>query len=126
MENVSENELDNYEAADAIGSVQISDDVVAMIAGLAVSEAEGASYPDQGITAGDTAGKNVMKKMLKNVKVDVAGDSVSVDVSIAVDYGRNIPQTCQNVQTKVKSAIETMTGLMVSDVNVRVAKVNMQ
>lgn len=113
-----------YESEGAIGSVQISDDVVAMIAALAVSEAEGASFP-AGSGIGEAAGKGAMRKMMKNVKVDVAGESVSVDLTIAVEYSHNIPQTCQNVQGKVKSAIETMTGLMVSDVNVRVAKVNM-
>ena len=123
MEQNTEKEILRYESTDAIGSVQISDDVVGMIAGLAVSEVEGASFP-MTAAAGEVPGKNAMRKMMKNVKVDVAGESVSVDVSIAIDYGYQIPQTCQSVQSKVKSAIETMTGLMVSDVNVRVAKVN--
>ena len=124
MEQSTDKEILKYESVDAVGSVQISDDVVGMIAGLAVSEVEGASFPAG--AASETAGRNAMKKMMKNVKVDVAGESVSVDLSIAIDYGYQIPQTCQSVQTKVKSAIETMTGLMVSDVNVRVAKVNVQ
>ncbi|MCR5282465.1 MAG: Asp23/Gls24 family envelope stress response protein [Lachnospiraceae bacterium] len=123
MEQNTEKEILRYESTDAIGSVQISDDVVGMIAGLAVSEVEGASFP-MTAAAGEVPGKNAMRKMMKNVKVDVAGESVSVDVSIAIDYGYQIPQTCQSVQSRVKSAIETMTGLMVSDVNVRVAKVN--
>ena len=128
METNSLQELEDtmeYEAESAIGSVQIADDVVAMIAGLAATEVDGVVM-NTGSQGGEAPGRSAARKMLKHVKVDVAGENVSVDINIAIAYGHQIPQTCQNVQTKVKSAIETMTGLSVSDVNVRVVKVNMQ
>ncbi len=108
-----------------IGSVQIADDVVAMIAALAAAEVEGVSLPT-GAVVGDAPVRGGVKKIMKNVKVDVAGENVSVEIAVAIDYGYNIPQTGQSVQGRIKAAIENMTGLMVSDVNVHVAKVNMQ
>jgi len=125
METKAEEKSMETELIEAIGSVQIADDVVAMIAALAAAEVEGVSLPT-GTSTGETVARGSMKKMAKNVKVDVAGENVSVDVAVAIDYGYNIPQTGQNVQNKIKTAIENMTGLVVSDVNVRVAKVNMQ
>ena len=109
---------------EVVGTLQIADEVVGMIAALAAAEVEGVAL--HGGSSSENLQKSAARKMLKNVKVDVAGDNVSVDLSIAINYGSQIPQTCANVQAKVKSAIETMTGLNVSDVNVRVAKVNMQ
>ena len=41
-----------------------------------------------------------------------------------MEYGFNIPATCQRVQNKVKNAIENMTGLDVTDVNIRIAGIN--
>ena len=43
-----------------------------------------------------------------------------------MEYGYNIPATSRKVQERVKSAIENMTGLDVSDVNIRIAGINMQ
>jgi len=40
-------------------------------------------------------------------------------------YGYNIPTTCGKVQEKVKSTVENMTGLTVTDVNIRIASVDM-
>jgi len=67
-----------------------------------------------------------MKNLTKGVKVDVIGRTVKVDLALTMEYGYNIPATCQKVQEKVKAAIENMTGLEVSDVNIRIAGVNMQ
>ena len=62
--------------------------------------------------------------MTKGVKVEVYGKKVKVDLSVTVEYGYNIPATCQKVQNKVQSTIENMTGLQVTDVNVRIAGVH--
>ncbi len=103
-----------------VGAVQIADDVVAMIASLAAVEVEGVSAMAGNIT-NELMSKVGMKKLTKGVRVDVAGDNVTVDLSITMDYGYNIPVTCQLVQNKVKNAIENMTGLNCSDVNIRIA-----
>lgn len=108
-----------------IGEVQIADDVVAMIAGLATQEVEGVSSAAGNMT-GELMSKVGIKNMKKGVKVDILQKNVTVDLAIVVEYGYNIPAVCQKVQAKVQSAIENMTGLTVSDVNIRIAGVNMQ
>lgn len=108
-----------------LGTVKIADDVVAMIAGLAATEVEGVSAMAGNIT-NELMSKVGMKKLTKGVKVDVIERHVTVDLAILMEYGYNIPATCQKVQAKVKAAIENMTGLNVTDVNIRIAGVNMQ
>ncbi len=110
---------------ESIGTVKIADDVVAMIAGLAATEVEGVSAMAGNIT-NELMSKAGMKKLTKGVKVDVIEKHVTVDLAILMEYGYNIPVTCQKVQAKVKAAIENMTGLNVTDVNIRIAGVNMQ
>lgn len=110
---------------ESTGTVKIADDVVAMIAGIATTEVEGVSAMAGNIT-NELMSKVGMNKLTKGVKVDVFGGSVTVDLAVTMDYGYNIPATCQKVQNKVKSAIENMTGLSVTDVNIRIAGVNMQ
>lgn len=107
-----------------IGTVKIADDVVAMIAGLAAMEVEGVSAMAGNIT-NELMSKVGVKNLAKGVKVDVLGKRVRVDISLIVDYGFNIPAISQKVQLKVQAAIENMTGLEVTDVNIRIAGVNM-
>lgn len=108
-----------------IGAVQIADDVVAMIASLAATEIEGVSAMTGNIT-NELMSKVGMKNLSKGVKVEVLARNVVVDLTVTMDYGFNIPATCQKVQTKVKSAIENMTGLNCTDVNIRIAAINMK
>ena len=108
-----------------IGTVQIADDVVAMIASLAATDIDGVTVMAGNIT-NELMSKVGMKKLTKGVKVDVLEGNVSVDLAVALDYGYSIPATSQQIQLKVKSAIENMTGLTCSDVNIRIVGVNMK
>ena len=110
---------------DKAGAVQIADDVVAMIAGIAATEVDGVSAMVGNIT-NELMSKVGMKKLNKGVKVDVKDNTVSVDLAINMEFGYNIPETSRNVQVKVKNAIENMTGLEVTNVNIRIASVNMK
>ena len=107
-----------------IGEVQIADEVVAIIAGLAASEVEGVDSMAGNIT-NELVGKLGMKNLSKGVKVDVTEEHVSVDLSLNIRYGYSIPSVSEQVQEKVSTAIENMTGLTVLDVNVKIAGVNM-
>lgn len=110
---------------DTIGEVRIADEVVAIIAGLAATEVDGVDSMAGNIT-NELVGKLGMKILSKGVKVDVTEEHVSVDLSLNIKYGYNIPEVSERVQERVKSAIENMTGLNVSDVNVRIASVEME
>ena len=107
-----------------IGEVQIADEVVAIIAGLVATEVEGVDSMAGNIT-NELVGKLGMKNLSKGVKVDVTEEQVSVDLSLNIRYGYSIPSVSEQVQEKVSTAIENMTGLTVLDVNVKIAGVNM-
>ena len=106
-----------------IGEVRVADEVVAIIAGLAATEIEGVSSMAGNIT-NELVSKLGMKNLSKGVKVTVNETSVAVDLALNLKYGYGIPEVSSKVQEKVKTAIETMTGLEVSLVNVRIAGVN--
>ena len=110
---------------DTIGEVRIADEVVAIIAGLAATEVDGVDSMAGNIT-NELVGKLGMKILSKGVKVDVTEEHVSVDLSLNIKYGYNIPEVSERVQERVKSAIENMTGLEVADVNIRIAGVDME
>ncbi len=98
---------------------------MAIIAGLAATEVEGVDSMAGNIT-NELVGRLGMKNLSKGVKVDVTEEHVSVDLSLNIKYGYNIPTVSEKVQDKVKSAIENMTGLNVLDVNIKIASVNME
>lgn len=108
-----------------VGAVQIADDVVAMIASLATTEVEGVCSMAGNIT-NELMSRVGMKKLTKGVKIVVTGSGVEVFLVVNVEYGYNIPATCQKVQAKVKAAIENMTGLTCTDVNIRIAGVKVK
>ena len=112
------------EGNENLGSVQVADDVIAVIAGLAATEVDGVSAMAGNIT-NELMTKVGVKNLTKGVKVDIIGQNVTIDLSLMLGYGYNIPTTCGTVQEKVKSTVENMTGLNVTDVNVRIASVDM-
>lgn len=121
--NVKRNTYTIYDD-NTVGTVQIADEVVAIIAGLAATEVDGVASMAGNIT-NELVGKLGMKNLSKGVKVEVIEGVVSVDLTLNIKYGYSIPKTSTKVQEKVKSAIENMTGLEVSDVNVSIADVDM-
>ena len=124
MEN-AEVHTHKIETEEKFGEVRIADEVVAIIAGLAASEVEGVASMAGNIT-NELVSKLGMKNLSKGVKVDVLDGVVCVDLALNLKYGYEIPATCKNVQEKVKTAIENMTGLEVSDVNISIASVALE
>ncbi|MDO4295696.1 MAG: Asp23/Gls24 family envelope stress response protein [bacterium] len=110
---------------DTLGEVQIADEVVAIIAGLAATEVDGVSSMAGNIT-NELVGKLGMKNLSKGVKIEVSEEHVSVDLSLNIKFGYNIPEVSERVQDRVKTAIENMTGLTVLDINIRIAGVNLE
>lgn len=112
----------SFKEAGVLGDIQIADEVIAIIAGLAATEVEGVAKMYGNIT-NELVSKLGMKNLSKGVKVLVTPEDVKVDLSIELKYGYSVIDVSSKVQEKVKQAIETMTGLKVSMVRVRIAGV---
>jgi len=111
---------------DGLGEVQIAEEVITIIAGLAATEVEGVCSMGGNITK-ELVSRLGMKNLSKGVRVEVTEEGkIEVFVTINIAYGYAIPAVSGNVQEKVKAAIENMTGLEVSSVNVRIADVDMK
>ena len=108
-----------------IGEVKIADEVVTVIAGLAATEVDGVASMGGNIT-NELVSKLGVKNLSKGVKVTVLEGVVTVDLTLNIEFGKNILEVSKKVQDKVKSSIENMTGLEVADVNIRIAGVDME
>lgn len=107
------------------GAISYANEVIAIIAGMAVAEVDG-------VAGHRSAGKSVTERIgltkaanpaTKGVRVEVGSEEASVDLTLAVEYGKPIQKVCTEVQENVRKAIETMTGLHVVKVDVHVINV---
>lgn len=123
-ENLNENvELYEGEIKEENG-IRIADDVVAVIAGVAVSEVPGVYSMAGSFAGGITEVLSGKKNMSKGIKVEVGEKEAKIDVNIIVEYGARIPDVAFDIQTRVKKSVEAMTGLKVLEVNVNVQGVH--
>ena len=104
--------------------IQISNDVVAVISGVAVSEVPGVAGMAGGFAGGITEVLSGKKNLSKGIKVEVGDKDTKIDVNIIVEYGTRIPDIAFEIQNRVKKAVENMTGLKVLEVNVHVQGVH--
>lgn len=104
--------------------IKISDDVVAVIAGVSVSEVAGVAGMAGGFAGGISEVFSGKKNLAKGIKVDATETEAKIDVNIIVEYGTRIPDVAFEIQNRVKKAVENMTGLKVEEVNVHVQGVN--
>ena len=100
--------------------IKISNDVVAVIAGVAVSEVSGVASMSGGFAGEISEVLSGKKNLSKGIKVDAGEKEVKIDVNIIVEYGSRIPDVAFEIQNRVKKSVENMTGLKVSEVNVHV------
>jgi len=107
------------------GAVKISEEVVAIIAGIAAMEVPGVAGMSGGL-AGGIAEMLGRKNLSKGVKVEVGEKEAAIDLYIIVEYGCRIPDVAWEIQEKVKKAVETMTGLHVVEVNIHIQGVNIE
>ena len=98
---------------DSAGQVRIADDVIAIIAGLAISDQEGID---------EKAGK---KGKGRSVTIQMEEGQVVCQVDLTVTYGTKVPELAEQVQQKIKTAVENMTGLSVKAVHVNIVSMNM-
>ena len=117
VENILNEEEDN---------INIAEEVITTIAGIAVSEISGVAEMAGGIAGGITEALSGKKNLSKGIKAETDGNNVKIDVNIIVNYGVRIPDVAFDIQNKVKQSVETMTGLKVNEVNVHVQGVNIE
>ena len=104
--------------------IEISGDVIAVIAGVAVSEVQGVYGMAGSFAGGISEVLSGKKNLAKGIKVDKEDEKVKIDVNIIVEYGSRIPDVAFEIQNRVKKSVESMTGLKVEEVNVHVQGVN--
>lgn len=101
-------------------NINISEDVIGIIAGIAAAEVDGVSGMTLGIVDGINQILGSNKKYSKGVKVELDGNDVVIDLYVIVKYGVKIPDVAFSIQNSVKTSVESMTGLNVSAVNINV------
>lgn len=104
--------------------LEISPEVVATIAGVAISEVIGTNRIT-GFFDNITDAFKTRNKEGKGIKVDIKENKCKIDANIIVDFGTRIPEVAFEIQTRVKKSVEAMTGLEVREVNVHVQGINM-
>ena len=120
-------EVENVEKTAEVGkadTIQISDEVVAVIAGMTVAEVSGVAEMAGGFAGGISEVFSGKKNMAKGIKVEINDKSVVIDVNIIVEYGSRIPDVAFDIQKRIKASVENMTGLNVEQVNVHVQGVS--
>ena len=108
-----------------LGAIRIADEVVATVAGLAASEVEGVATMSGGWGT-DLVEKLGKRNFGKGIRVEVVGEETKIDIYLVIDYGYQIPQVAEEVQNEVKQAVENMTGLKVTTVNVHIVSVKLK
>ena len=119
-ENKNEEVVEFKEIEESNEGLKISNDVVAVIAGVAVSEVPGVASMSGGFAGGISEVLSGKKNLSKGIKVDSDEKEVKIDVNIIVEYGSRIPDVAFEIQNRVKKSVENMTGLKVAEVNVHV------
>jgi uncharacterized alkaline shock family protein YloU len=108
------------------GSLKISEEVISTIAGLAAGEVKGVS----GLTSGpstDIKGLFHAKRgASKAIRIDIKDGEAFLDVYVNLYLGMKIPDVASEIQTRVKDAVQTMTSITVSKVNVHVVGVTIK
>ena len=116
---------DTVENKNEQGIIKIHDEVIAVIAGLAVKEIPGVAGMSGGLTGGITEALG-RKNATRGVKVEVGQKEAAIDLYIIVEYGYRIPDVAWSIQEKVKKDVEEMTGLRVVEVNIHVQGISFE
>lgn len=114
----------NVDTEREVGTITYANEVIAIIAGMAMNEVEGVVGTPA--ASGGIADLFARKPATRGVKVEVGTEETSVDLVISVEYGKPIQRVATDVQENVRKAIETMTGLHVIKVDVHVSGISFE
>lgn len=104
--------------------IRISEEVIATIAGIAATEVSDVASLSSGFVDG-IAGMLGKKSPGRGIKVELKDTQVSIDISVVMQYGCKIHEVARDMQTRVRTAVEDMTGLEVLNVNIGILGVSM-
>jgi uncharacterized alkaline shock family protein YloU len=107
------------------GSTNISDTVVATIAGRAAQEVEGAHMGGSASRAAGGIMSSITgsESQTRGVSVEVGQVEAAIDLTMGVEYGRNILQTVDEVRRRISDRVQNMTGLQVTELNVTISDI---
>ncbi len=103
-----------------IGKITIADEVIATIAATAATEVAGVYCLPSNVKRGTIINWISKKNVSKDCSVEVAENEIYVDISLIIYTGHNIIKTSEEVQEKVKNALEVMTGMTCKVINVNI------
>lgn len=122
----NKNIIDEVTLEKDTGKVNISDEVVASIAGIAANEIDGVSGMAGSFAGGIAEILGAKKNPQKGVKIDIKPEGAVIDLFIVVEFGKRIPELAWNIQENVKNSVETMTGIEVLKVNVHIEGISFE
>ncbi|MDR2183311.1 MAG: Asp23/Gls24 family envelope stress response protein [Clostridiales bacterium] len=103
------------------GQILIANEVLAIVSGTAALEVEGVATSH---SVSDASGRFAKRNFSRGVKIVLHEEVVSVNIAIIVKFGHKIHVVSEEVQKRVKIALETMVGMTVKEVNVNVVGVH--
>ena len=109
----------DHDHGQSAGNLKISRDVLATIARYATMEIEGVASLASFTT--NIRGWLLKKQSAKPITIDLTDDIAAIDIHVNIKAGVNIPQTAEKIQSAVKEAVQNMTGIAVSRVNINIA-----
>lgn len=102
--------------------VVISEEVIAVIAGIAATDIEGVASLTGNMTR-ETIQKAGLKNLSKGIGLQMNEDNLTITISLNIKYGYSVSKISEMVQEKVKTSVENILGLAVTGVNIRVTGV---
>lgn len=109
-----------------LGEINISNDVIAELAGFATLECYGVvGMASPSLRAG-VAQLLSRDKLKKGVKVSTTNEEVTIDLYVVIEYGTNLAEVARNLSSKAKYVVEKLTGLKVKDIEVHVQGVKVR
>ncbi len=102
--------------------VSVAGEVMSIIAGLSATEIDGVDSLSGNLT-NDMITKSSPSKLSKGVKISGSDNDIRIKMALNLRYGYEIPKLCEQVQEKVKSTIESMTGVNVSNIDIKISSV---
>lgn len=116
----------NYtENENTTNQVKIANDVISNIACMAATEVKGVAFLSDNKLTSELIGRFGIKNLAKGIKIEIVDSKVFCEMSFCIEYGHSIPEVSKQVQDRVASAINDMTGLTVEEVSIHIVGINL-